>query len=415
MTDIRDGHQPALRLPLDILLVYGSLRTGGIETLIVRLANFYVSLGVHVSVCCTLGGVLESLLDREVNIIRYSETNDLIRVIHARKHVSPAGSRQLIVSFDPISAARALMIETTLSHSEEISHVTGIFHPRAYFMTGERRDRVCLNYLIARAVGKNSLFFMNEECRASHSIKWNTDLDVCSILALPINRVAAKWRPSEKAIVRIVSVGRLVDFKAYNLGVSKVIRECLDRGVEVTWDIYGDGPLKCEILKEIEAHGVANDVCLMGELEYARFYATVTHYDLFVGMGTSALEAAMIGVPTICITVDESTRCYGYINSLPFGNVGERLSYPPTIELADLIQAYSACEPAQRVVLSNQSRTAAEKYSMPIFAEALANIAFGRRSRLHRVYRKLIAEFYRLMTEGYVAKFVRRLSRFTSV
>lgn len=397
----------------EIFLVYGSLRTGGIETLIVRMANFFVSAGVRVSVCCTAGGELESSLDGRVNIISYIQTTDLVGAVQASKAQMRMGSTVLIISFDPISAARALIVERALFKKDmEIAHISGVFHPRAYFMTGERKDRIFLNYLLARAIGKERIFFMNVECRTTHSIQWGTELSSSPILALPVNWIDPTWQPSEKTTVRVVSVGRLVDFKTYNLGAARIVKACLDRGVTVMWDIFGDGPLHGSIKAEIEAMGVASYVRLMGALDYKDFAATVAGYDLFVGMGTAALEAAMVGVPTICATVDEATRCYGYLHSLPYGNVGELQSKPPTVELAELIQSYSVSAQTQRALLSKQSRTVAEKYGMPKFGEAVTNMAVSNHASPPRFVKRAISELYRFATEGYLIKVLRqRLSK----
>ena len=391
-----------------VVIVYGSLRTGGIETLILRLANFFVTKSYKVSVCAAKGGELTSLLDKNIDLIIYNDTHDLLLAVLAKFLREPAESRVLILSFDPISAARALMVETVLSKYQRITHLSGVFHPRAYFMTGERKDRIYLNYLLARAIGKSSLFFMNTECRDSHANKWGIDLSSSPILALPINLADTSWQPSENAIVRVVSVGRLVNFKAYNLGVARAVRACLDRGIEVTWDIYGDGPLQALIMGEIEANKVISHVRLMGVLDYSSFSTKVAGYDLFVGLGTAALEAAMVGVPTICATVDQATRCYGYLDNLPFGNVGELLANPPTQEFADLIQKYSASGQAQRTLLSKRSRAAAEKYGMPKFTEALANMTINRQVKPHWLIKRSIGELYRFATESYAAKAVRR-------
>ena len=407
MTEAQLRQSSDSALPTEILLVYGSLRTGGIETLIVRIANFLVSSGVSVSVCCAAGGGLDFTLDSQVNVIFYRETIDLMQSIQDQ-YKKRTSSGLLVMSFDPISAARALMVEALLAKGQQVAHLSGVFHPRAYFMTGERKDRIYLNYLLARAVGESRLFFMNKECRDSHANRWGIDLSSSPILALPINLADATWQPSDNAIVRVVSVGRLVDFKTYNLGVARVVRACLDRGIEVSWDIYGDGPLQISILEEIKANEVNSHVRLMGVLDYSSFSAKVAEYDLFVGMGTAALEAAMVGVPTICATVDQATRCYGYLDDLPFGNVGELQANPPTQELVDLIQDYSASGQAQRTLLSKQSRAAAEKYGMPKFTEALANMTFNRQAKPHWLIKRLIGELYRFATESYVAKAARR-------
>ena len=407
MTDIRHAQHSAPQLLTEVFMVYGSLRTGGIETLIVRVANFFVSSGARVSVCCDSVGELDSMLEDQVNVIYYSETSDLIRSISAHLGDIRIGSHVLIMSFDAISAARGLMVETVFPKNLQVIHLSGVFHPRAYFMTSERTDRVFLNHLVANAVGREQLYFMNLECRESHSKRWNADFSTSPVLALPINILESTWQSSNKANVRVVSVGRLVDFKSYNLGVARIVSDCLNRGIQVTWDIYGDGPLRSLIEAEIETLGVAGNVRLMGVLEYSSFPEIVVNYDLFVGMGTAALEAAMLGVPTICVTIDEATRCYGYLHELPHGNVGELQEYPPTLELADLIQEYSESAQGRRSDFSQQCHAAAERYGIPVFAEALIKMAVNTRASPTRLVKRLVGELYCLATESYAVKAIR--------
>lgn len=392
---------------LEFIFVYGSLRTGGIETLIVRMANFLVSQGVPVSIYCAQGGELRSLLTSGVSFVEAFSSADLVK--DARAYVSSKGidTNILIISFDPISAARALMIETGLPKWVNAVHISGVYHPRAYFMKGERIDRIVINFLIACAVGKRQLFFMNAECRRSHSVRWGTDLSESSILALPINQVDQRWRVSDRSRVRVISVGRLVLFKKYNIGAAKIVKSCLDRGIEVTWDIFGEGLLKESIQAEIEASGVSEHVRLMGTLDYRDYSERVAGYDIFVGMGTAALEAAMLGVPTICATVDEDFRCYGYLHELPFGNVGEVQEVPPLVELSDLIEQYSKAGRQQREHLSLQSRMTAEMYGMPKFVEEIISMVSSKNPTPSRIFKRLVAELYQFMTESFLVKIFR--------
>lgn len=385
--------------------------TGGVETLIVRLANFYVSLGIDVIIFCKSIGDLKSLLDSRVEVIFFVETNDIVELFH--EHVTPERERKLlIVSFDPISAARGLMIETSIDKDIHVVHVSGVFHPRAYFFSFERWDRVFFNFLVALAIGKSYLFFMNEECRANHSRRWKTDLSGCPIFPLPIAYTEKSWESSKNNIVRVVSVGRLVDFKAYNLGAAKIVRTCMDRGVNVYWDIYGDGPLYDSIKEAALAHGVADNVCLKGVLNYDEFSSVVSGYDLFIGMGTAALEAAMAGVPTICATDSELANCYGYIQDLPFGNVGELQSLPPKLEITDMIQSYSFAKDVDRIHLSDQGREMAERYGMPKFADELLSLLVINASVPSWLFKRIMAKIYCFLTESDFVKMLRNLRGF---
>lgn len=358
---IKMKQQKTQLLSKHIFLVYESLNTGGIETLIVRLANYLAATEVRVTVCCKEGGDLELALHGEVEFIKYLNTKDLLKKITLTRLISCNTKEMLIISFDAQSAARGLMIETSKEKSIFSSHISGIFHPHAYFMNNERSHRIMLNNLIAWAIGNKNLFFMNDECKKSHSIKWNRDLLSCPILALPINVEKNIWQPSKKRVVRVVSVGRLVDFKTYNLGAAIIVKSCLSLGLNVTWDIYGDGPQFSLIDAEINASGVSSHVQLKGILDYQKMSSTIAEYDLFVGMGTAALEAAMVGVPTICATVDEALHCYGYLHELPFGNVGELQIIRPCVEITELIKTYAISDRDYRLNISKRCRDTAKK------------------------------------------------------
>lgn len=400
---------------MELILVYGSLRIGGIETLIVRMANFFVSHDIPVSIYCSEGGALRPSLDNRVSFTDNSDTTALVKAASAHISSRSGMANILMISFDPISAARALMIEARLPNGKSVMHVSGVYHPRAYFMTEERSYRVFLNSMVASAIGADRIFFMNEECRTAHAIRWKANLSGSPIFALPVNQVEPCWQPSVQNIVRIVSVGRLVSFKAYNVGAAKIVRSCLDRGIQVMWDIYGDGPLQASIQAEIEAHNVSANVRLLGTLDYCDYSERVAGYDVFVGMGTSALEAAMLGVPTICATVDETTKCYGYLQDLPPGNVGELQGEPPCVELSDLICRYSQADSSLRLSLSRRSRQAAEMYGMPKFYEQITSMLSIETPAPSRAIKRMVAKLYYFATESslirgirYCAPFLRR-------
>lgn len=407
MNDYSLPSDKELKFDCYVVLVYGSLRTGGIETLIVRIANHFASIGVRVFVCCTTGGSLDSHISKCVNLIYFTDSKDLLGTLSDLLNRNPPPPRLHLISFDPISAGKALLVETRLKTSAKISHLSGVFHPRAYFMNGERRYRKTLNYLLAKAIGQNQIFFMNEECRNSHSCEWQMDLSQSRIMPLPITMPNINWTSSGNNILRIISVGRLVDFKAYNIGAPSIIKQSLSKGVNVNWDIFGTGPLQNMIVSEIMKHDVSPHLHLCGDLEYSQFKEVVSRYSLFIGMGTAALEAAALGVPVICAAVDEPFKCYGYIDSLPFGNVGEKLENPPNINIVDLIASYSEMSVEERRHLSNRCRRVAEQYDMNNFTENILKLAFGSGRKPNLLFRRLVAEFEYFVKDGLLSKIIR--------
>jgi glycosyltransferase involved in cell wall biosynthesis len=271
-------------------------------------------------------------------------------------------------------------------------------------MPGQPLDRLLLNKWLVHAVGKKNIFFMNEECRLSHSRKWGADLSSSPVIALPIDQHTPIWHPSSKPCLRLVSVGRLVDFKAYNVGAARIVKSCLERGIDVSWDIYGNGPLENQIAVFTKELGVSQQVRLAGKLDYKLFATTVASHDVFIGMGTAVIEAAAAGVPSICAIVEEETRSYGYVSDLPFGNVGEVIEGRPMMEIADLLCAYATLSTAERVQLSAKEVAAARLYRMPAFIHSIFDMAVAYRPAMTRIGRHAIAKFYYLMTEGPMAR-----------
>ena len=388
----------------EIFLVYDALKTGGIETLILRLADYLVSLGFLISIYCKPDGELQPSVNKKVNVINYRDVPDLLSRIKNDARRDYVGGRVLVLSFDSTPAARALMVEMSLPKVVQVFQISGVFHPKSYFMSGQPRDRIFLNELLVHAIGESNIFFMNEECKASHEKKWHRDLSLSPVIPLPITPQQSMWQPSAGHSVRIASVGRLVDFKAYNLGAARIVKSCQDRGVAVSWDIFGYGPLEAEIKAMASELGVDQSIRLVGRLDYADFSATVAGYDLFVGMGTAVIEAAMVGVPSICAVVDEQSQSYGYVSDLPFGNVGEVIEGRSMKEIDDLICAYALLSAEDRLQLSQKEVVSARRYGMPLFVESLFKMTDTYKPPMNRIGRFFIAKIFYLMTEGPVAK-----------
>lgn len=412
MKQTNSGDDIAAKEKTTFVLVYGSLRTGGIETLIVRMVNYLAKNGFGVMVCCGEGGLLPALPSSAQVVTTYHDTNELRRKLHADgASMLDEAMDVFIISFDPISAARALHVELQCPSRGRITHLSGVFHPRAYFMTGERRDRVVLNHWVARAVGYAHLFFMNEECRNSHAKRWGVELSQSPIATLPIDVAENAWACNTDSQLRIVSVGRLVDFKAYNLGAPGIVAALRERGVRVSWDIYGDGPLGDDIEKEIEGCDVRDLVQLKGELPYRDFQTTVASYDIFVGIGTAALEAAMLGVPTICSTDSQRELCYGFLHELPYGNVGELQRDPPGIEILMLLADFARADKSARTRLSELCRAAAMKYEMGEFISQLVAVHRAQPAKPARILKRFVAWLYCLATESTAIRLLRRTVR----
>lgn len=387
------------------LFVYGELRHGGIETLIVRFAQYLAKAGRTLALCIP-GGELAEQIGKETELLMWTNRKNAVR--QAMAWIEQSAEPVTMISFDPISAALGLAIEARSAGRVPLVHLSGVYHPRTYFMTGERGDRKWLNRLVAKAVGDPLIFYMNAECRTEHERLWRTPLAESAIIPLPIEERASSWQPVASDRLRIVSVGRLVDFKTYNLSAPEIVRECVDASVPVSWDIYGtglDGPIR----KNIKRHNVGQSVALKGILPYPDFASTVAGYDLFVGMGTAALEAAMLGVPTIVATESEPRGSYGFVDQLPFGNVGERQAFPPPYDLGELIRDFAAMDQSERAALSARCRQAVLPYSLDNCLAAIDGLAAAGIAPPGLAFKRAVSRLYEGLTASPAAELARRV------
>ncbi len=107
--------------------------------------------------------------------------------------------------------------------------------------------------------------------------------------------------------VRIVSVGRLVEFK----GFAYLIAACAElkrRGLEFTCDIVGDGPLRDSLQAQIAAGGLESVVTLAGSLPQQAVFEKLRDCDIFALASTFDRAGASDVFPTVILEAMASAR-----------------------------------------------------------------------------------------------------------
>lgn len=350
----------------ELYLFLGQMGMGGIETLQLKVMNELIRRGRKVMLAGR-AGELSHLLATQVDVIRDPSPTTIVREVRHRIPNRAAAPRVSIVSMHTWELIRASILNRRLSRLGcAIRGFHLVTHPRAYFF--ETRFPVVLR-LLRRAFFRSprgSTYFMNVAARDAHQIYWKTDLSGYPILTLPLAAAGVTWQPSHSRTLRIVSVGRLVPFKGYNRAAPGVVRTLRDSGIEVAWDIWGDGPDEVELAKSIEHADVGQWMSLKGPLPYEHFDATVVKHDLFVGMGTALLEAARLGMPAITAVEATSDETYGFLSETPLDSVGDRVPGAPTRGLADMIAAFARSSDAVKANIGGACRESALKRSSSV-------------------------------------------------
>jgi glycosyltransferase involved in cell wall biosynthesis len=119
----------------------------------------------------------------------------------------------------------------------------------------------------------------------------------------PLQTVIKDLKKVDKDHLNYCWVGRICDFKAHILlyTANKLAKAAYDSGSDITFHIIGDGPDKDYVLSNI----IENEkfkIKYAGALPHSELdQYLLDHVDVVAAMGTSALEAAKLGIPTILL------------------------------------------------------------------------------------------------------------------
>jgi glycosyltransferase involved in cell wall biosynthesis len=294
----------------------------------------------------------------------------------------------VLSSFDPYSRFLADLAIQHISQFQntKIKHISGVYHPRAYFSDDDSRVYHLLNPILSRFLGNDNLYFMNSECADSHVQCLALESSKSFILPIPLGNPIVRWSKLKSDLLRIVSVGRLVNFKLYVFGLIELAIELRRIGQPFELHIYGDGPLIERIVDLIEQYHFSDSIKLLGLLPYSLFQVTVASYDLFIGMGTAAMEAGSIGMPVILAMDSCKDKCYGYLFNLKPGFAGEQSDYYDTFDTAMVVLQFISLSQSQRFQVGRQCSSSLQALTLMSYVEEMERFVDGaqctKRSRL---------------------------------
>lgn len=160
-----------------------------------------------------------------------------------------------------------------------------------------RLKRLCLLML-----SKNSLVFMDEENRKKTGEELEISLSrsylpITTESAPNIHELSTRSIPKEK--LKVAWVGRLDDFKI------PILLHTLSRLNDVTcfnieFDVIGDGGKKNTVVERSDCLDRLK-VNFKGNVNYTELDRILLQYHLVFAMGTSALDSARLGIPTVVL------------------------------------------------------------------------------------------------------------------
>lgn len=158
-----------------------------------------------------------------------------------------------------------------------------------------------------QAIAKKALWFMDQpnlDKTRKYLFKSISDVDFVPVPALGSKLIKSKVLP-EKDTLNFTWVGRLCDFKSYILmyTIKKLSSLAFGQKKKIRFSIIGEGPFKKEI-SDLNVDHEWFSLEMLGSLKPDDLdNYLLENTDVLTGMGTSALEGAKLGIPTILLDI----------------------------------------------------------------------------------------------------------------
>jgi hypothetical protein len=215
-----------------------------------------------------------------------------------------------------------------------------------------------LRRFLRALIKKHSVVYMDMENYRTNRMYFDIDSKPCLVPALVPRRVVSLPKKTSSTI-RIVWVGRLVDFKVHILiHLMTRLSELNPGKYRITLDILGSGDAYHSVEKI--AKGVAYEVNMVGELSNEDIFTYLEeNADLVFAMGQSAVEAASLRIPSILVDFSKKT-----INRLyKFKWIYERVDYSVGEQISSThYETISSLESLFRALLIEKERVSIQCY-----------------------------------------------------
>ena len=192
-----------------------------------------------------------------------------------------------------------------------------VFGQDGVFMASELSTRLpgsaCSIYLVddvrygparleyVESMSRHGLFIsMNEACLVAHRVNYGYVLKNAVVIPLPMTMGPEARAIRSSARICVVTVARLVPMKGYVEGLILAVAVAVhEEQLDVELKVIGAGPLMSRLKWIAFRSGISDRVTFAGAVSYGDLPAIYRNADIFVGMGTTVLEAASHGVPVI--------------------------------------------------------------------------------------------------------------------
>lgn len=192
--------------------------------------------------------------------------------------------------------------------------VNYMLHVKAFICPSvKRRDTSLQNYIFfklryyyyRRVLVKSSILFMDNICRNNFCEFYHCDKENCEIIPLGIEIKDYQERRLDRLKkFRILTITRFeFPYKGYIFGLIKQFEDLCGRYENLELNIigWGDGRKRVEETISGLPTSIKSKINLLGAVEYQKLDAYIRDAAVYVGMGTTLLDAGKAGIPVIAV------------------------------------------------------------------------------------------------------------------
>lgn len=351
---------------------------GGIETLIARMSNWLISKGNTVTLLTDNAKDCRQLFNKTLNIVdlgsNFAHLCFYHKAINEWAKLS-IDTPDVIKAFDLTASWIASILSTAIKPTPKL--LFGNYFP--YVIPESNNPFKFVNWRlfllnIRWNYNDESILCMSEEQIAEYKRNYGNEKKTL-FWPLPVEDPSDSDYVRSPQWGRIVSVGRLERMKEYNIYMIDVIENLQRKGYQITWTVYGVGNFAELMRTRIDTLGLSNKIELKGRLDYNQYASAMKDAHIFVGMGTSIIEAALCGVPSIvALAHDSSGVTYGPLYNFPFGNCGELTDTEPNKSVENEIERLLQLTNEEYERESIKTREYAKYYNMENSMNRFLNI-----------------------------------------
>lgn len=288
------------------LIVLCGLKIGGVETYICRLSKALAYSNIQPTIL-----VLSRKSDKSIvlDLKNYAKLIWIDEIQKIRGYTSwlnafiPLGNKlELNVEnyFDYVHVVDSLSLHFFVLNRDKFKFGQfniGVYHEQEFYWWKNKNVLFRNQQILLAKMNATSILFPNEIIRENFAR--DNNLSAKSLPLLPIGiDIPAPQIIANKKTLKIVSIGRLVDFKTYNECIISILPN-LRSIADFRYEIYGSGPLEKKLEKMVSDLNLDGIVTFHGNIPPELLSSVLDEAFCFVGSGTTIITTASHGIPSI--------------------------------------------------------------------------------------------------------------------